>query len=60
MKEALRQLHVPHSMGASLFLFATREELRTSDPLTHTWSDGNSRDVQGNRVKKVRDKVVKC
>ena len=43
MKEALRQLHVPHSMGASLFLFATRDELRTSDPLTHTWSDGNGR-----------------
>jgi DNA-binding Lrp family transcriptional regulator len=46
MKEALRQLHVPHSMGASLFLFATRDELRTSDPLAHTWSDGNGRDVR--------------
>ena len=46
MKEALRQLHVPHSMGASLFFFATRAELCESDPLSHTWSDGNGRDVQ--------------
>jgi hypothetical protein len=45
MKEALRQLHIPRSPGASLFLFATRDELRTSDPLTHVWHGGNSRDV---------------
>jgi hypothetical protein len=46
MTEALRQLRVPHSPGASLFLFATRDELRGSDPLTHAWQDGNGRDVR--------------
>jgi DNA-binding Lrp family transcriptional regulator len=45
MKEALRNLHVSHSLGASLFFFATRAELCESDPLTHTWSDGNGRDA---------------
>jgi hypothetical protein len=30
-------------MGAPLFLFATRDELRAADPLTHEWSDGNCR-----------------
>ena len=45
MMEALRRLHVPNSMGAALFLFATRNELRASDPLMHEWSDGNGRDV---------------
>ena len=46
MMEALRKLHVPNSMGAALFLFATRDELRASDPLTHEWSDGNGCAVQ--------------
>jgi len=46
MKEALRQMHVPHSMGTSLFLFATRDELRTSDPITHAWKDAKGRDVR--------------
>lgn len=46
MKEALRQLHISHSPGASLFYYATRAELCTSDLLTHTWSDGNGRDAQ--------------
>jgi hypothetical protein len=45
MTEALRQLRVPHSPGASLFLFATRDELRGADPLTHAWRDGNARDI---------------
>jgi hypothetical protein len=45
MKEALRQIHVSNSMGASLFLFATRAELCESNPLTHAWSDGNGRDA---------------
>lgn len=40
MKEVLRALRVPHSLGAQLFIFATRNELRVSDPLTHTWHDG--------------------
>ena len=46
MMEALRDLHVAHSPGASLFLFTTGGELRTSDPLSHTWHDGNGRDVR--------------
>ena len=46
MTEALRQLRVAHSPGASLFFFATRDELRASDPLAHTWHDGNGRDVR--------------
>src|SRR2546423_10230653 len=37
MKERLRTLHVPHSPGASLFFFVTRDELRQNDPLTHSW-----------------------
>ena len=45
MKEALRQLNVSHSPGASLCFFATRAELCESGPLTHTWSDGNGRDA---------------
>ena len=48
MMEALRQLHVPNSMGAPLFFFATRDELCTSNPLAHTWRDGASRGVQLN------------
>jgi hypothetical protein len=44
--DALRRLHVPHSPGAPLFLFATRDELRASDPLTHEWRDGNGRAVR--------------
>jgi hypothetical protein len=46
MMEALRSLHVPHSPGAGLFLFATADELRRSDPLSHTWRDGTGRDVR--------------
>jgi hypothetical protein len=46
MTEALRQLRVPHSPGASLFFFATRDELRGADPLALTWRDGIGRDVQ--------------
>ena len=46
MKEALRQLHISHSPGASLFFFATRAELCEIDPLAHTWSDGNGRDAR--------------
>ena len=46
MMEALRQLRVPHSAGASLFYFATRAELCGSDPLSYAWSDGNGRDAR--------------
>jgi hypothetical protein len=45
MTEALRQLRVPHSPGASLIFFATRDGFREHNPLTHTWSDGTGRAV---------------
>jgi hypothetical protein len=46
MIEALRALRVSHSLGAGLFLFATADELRTGDPLSHAWRNGNGRDVR--------------
>ena len=46
MMEALRKLRVPHSLGAPLFFFTTRDELRAADPLTHEWRDGNGRAVR--------------
>jgi protein involved in plasmid replication-relaxation len=45
MIDALRSLRVAHSPGASLFLFATREQLRSGNPVTQTWQDGNGHDV---------------
>ena len=35
MMEALRKFRIPHSPGAPLFFFTTRDELRTTDPLAH-------------------------
>lgn len=46
MIDALRSLRIAHSPGPSLFLFATREELRASDPISRKWRDGNGRDTQ--------------
>jgi hypothetical protein len=46
MMDALRRLHVAHSAGASLFLFATREQLRGCNPVTQLWQDGTGRNVQ--------------
>jgi hypothetical protein len=46
MMEALRKLRVPHSPGAPLFFFTTRDELRAADPLTLEWSDGNGHAVR--------------
>ena len=46
MMDALRALHVPHSLGPQLFLFATRSDLRAPDPLTHGWLDGSGRTFQ--------------
>jgi Replication-relaxation len=43
MQAALQQLHAGPGPGAALFLFATRELLRHSDPLTLEWSDGKGR-----------------
>jgi hypothetical protein len=46
MKEALERLRVPHSSGASLFLFSTFDDLRAGDPLTRDWRDGEGRAVR--------------
>jgi hypothetical protein len=46
IQETLGRLHIPGRPGASLFFFATRSALITSNPLTHTWQDGNGRDVR--------------
>ena len=40
MIEALRQVRVPHSVGASLFWFGTFDDLRASNPLVRQWRDG--------------------
>jgi hypothetical protein len=45
MIDALRQINIPESPGPSLFFFALRDQLRASDPLTHTWRDGAGRGV---------------
>ena len=46
MMAHLRELHVPHSPGASLFFFSTRGELLGSDPLVQGWQDGAGRPVR--------------
>ena len=46
MREASRQLRVPRSLAAALFLFATFDGLRASDPLAHVWRDGDDRSVR--------------
>jgi hypothetical protein len=38
---ALSKIQIPRSIGASLFFFATRHQLRAADPLTDVWRDGN-------------------
>jgi hypothetical protein len=43
MMKALRALHVARSIGASLFLFATRGQVAADDPLTLTWRDGTGK-----------------
>ena len=46
LKEASRQLRVSRSPGAALFLFATFDDLRASDPLASEWQDGNDRPMR--------------
>lgn len=46
IKEALRELNVPQSVGPSLFLFAIRDELRASDPIEYAWEDGSGRQTK--------------
>jgi len=45
MAEALQKFPVPRGPGASLFFFATREQLSTNAPLTMAWRDGSWRAV---------------
>jgi hypothetical protein len=44
--ETLGLLHISNSPGAALFFFATRDQLRASDPLAHIWRDGSDREVR--------------
>jgi hypothetical protein len=46
MTKALRQIRVPHSAGASLFLFSTFDDLQSGDPLAHDWRDGHGHGVR--------------
>lgn len=41
--DALRQMQTQRGPGASLFLFAARDQLKANDPLNHEWHDGNGR-----------------
>jgi DNA-binding Lrp family transcriptional regulator len=45
MIDAVRSIHIPHSVGASLFWFGTFAELRTVTPLIHLWRRGDGRKV---------------
>jgi hypothetical protein len=46
MQEALRRIRIPHSPGASLFFFLTKEEAVRFDPLVQPWQDGNNRNAR--------------
>ncbi|MDR3470359.1 MAG: replication-relaxation family protein [Devosia sp.] len=45
MQQAAADIRIPHSLGAPLFLFATREQLAGVDPLSHLWRDGTDKAV---------------
>jgi hypothetical protein len=45
MQAALKDLHIAHSPGASMFFFATRAELRTAGVLVGVWRDGTGRNA---------------
>jgi hypothetical protein len=45
MTEAFHRLRLPRGTGPSLFLFATFDDLRATDPLAHDWKDGYARQV---------------
>jgi hypothetical protein len=46
MIDALRRIHVASSPGASLFLFTTRDALRGTSLLSHSWIDGSGREAR--------------
>jgi hypothetical protein len=43
MISVLGKIRISRSIGAPLFFFATRDELRAADPLTDVWRDGNGK-----------------
>jgi hypothetical protein len=43
--ESLQKQQILQTPGAALFFFATRDELRTNNPFTHSWRDGSGREV---------------
>jgi hypothetical protein len=45
MQTALREIHISHSPGRSLFLFATFGDLRATTPIACDWTDGAGRTV---------------
>ena len=45
MMESLRSIRIPHSPGAPMFFFATKERLGQVDALLHNWEDGNGRAI---------------
>jgi hypothetical protein len=45
MQDALSRIHISHSPGPQLFLFATRDQLHINDPLLHSWISGDGRGI---------------
>ena len=43
MMESLRDIRVPHSPGASLFFFATKNQVGQTDEILKSWRDGNGK-----------------
>ena len=46
MMEASQGLHISRKPGSSIFLFATAEALRHSNPIAHQWEEGSGRPVE--------------
>lgn len=45
MHDALAKIHLPNSIGAPLFLFATCDQFTGTDPLAHPWLDGTGKPI---------------
>lgn len=45
MAESLRDIRVPHSPGASLFFFATKNQISQPVEMLSSWCDGNGRAI---------------
>lgn len=46
MMEAAQSARVPHSLGAGLFFFSARSDLRATDPLSARWRDGSGHAIR--------------